>query len=431
LSNAISSVNAASAAFAAIYMANLSTEGAASVMKQKAAMHYGIAVRQIQQDLSSQPHGPVPILISCALLCFAELLQRRQFNALVHLQGAMKLLFSRHQYLTCTRAPERANNNEFQARNGSIPVLEEDNLSLTFMTLDIQKASFALGQSPDLAVYNREPIAHDPSGVQNIHEAEQQLVRLIHSCYHFTAQASDYKYTKCVQSGLTVQQGRHIAALSLWLERFSRELLPTSPDSSHRLSSDTQYHALVLRSQCLSTLIYLCTVLGPHEKSYDLHGESFQRIVRDATIVLANGSGAPTELQQFSPSPGMIQPLFLTATKYRHGLWRRQAIELLRQSGREGPFDGKLLAAVASRAVQIEECEYLPLRSEGILPEHIAEKHRVHGCGIDAEAKDDEPMHSTTVMFSRCHDVEQMVSASVPWDHKSNWDMWDEEVTGF
>lgn len=422
LSNAIPSVNAASAAFAATYMANLSTERPASLIKREAAILYGIAIRQIQQDVSSQLHGPIPTLISCALLGFAELLQRRQYNALLHLQGAMRLLHSRDQHLPGT--------NTSKATDDGIP-FSEDNLSLMFMTLDIQKASFALGQPPDLATCNHQPIPNFQTDVWNINNAEMRLVRLIHSCYHFTAQASEYKYKTCVQPDLAIEQGRHIANLSIWLEALNQNYFPQNSVSSRRPSSDLYHHALVLRSQCLSTLIYLCTILKAHEKSYDLYGDRFQRIVQDAAIVLANKSEAFTRFQQFSPSPGIIQPLFLTATKYRHGVWRRRAIELLRNSGREGPFDGKLLAAVACRAVQIEEDECQPSIETGILSEHIAERHRVHGCGIDAEAKDDEPMQSTTVMFSRCHDVEQMFSTSLPWDDESNWEIWDEEITGF
>jgi hypothetical protein len=45
----------------------------------------------------------------------------------------------------------------------------------------------------------------------------------------------------------------------------------------------------------------------------------------------------------------------LTAIKYRHSARRRQAVELLRSTGLEGPWDGELLAAVASRAIEIEE----------------------------------------------------------------------------
>ena len=423
LSNGIRSVNAAVAALGAIYEANLLIDSASLGSRRRAALQYGIAVGQIQQDISSQLYGPVPTLVSCAVIGLAELLQRRETNALMHLRGAIKILCSRHLYLTQKVASEPLLQKSSDANDANIPVLE-DNLSLMFMTLDIQKACYALGQAPDLAPCSPQSLANDWSSVRNISDSELQLVRLIHSCYHFTAYATQFKY--CEQaSSLVFEQGHQIARLSRWLEGFDQNFFSIEGDWRPEQLPDTRYHALVLRVQCVSTLIYLSTVLMPYETSYDCHGPRFERIVRDAGTVLAHDSRLSTELQQFRPSPGFIEPLFLTATKYRHGSWRREAIELLRQSGREGPFDGKLLAAVASSAVQLEESHCQPPVLGGVLPEHVAERDRVHGCGMDAQAKDDEPMHAVPVRLNRCYDVEQMLSASEAWDHKSNWESLD------
>jgi hypothetical protein len=56
-----------------------------------------------------------------------------------------------------------------------------------------------------------------------------------------------------------------------------------------------------------------------------------------------------------APGPGILQTLFFTAIKYRHSAHRRRAVELLGRTGLEGPWDVKLLVAVASRAIEIEE----------------------------------------------------------------------------
>lgn len=431
LSNAIPSVNAAVAALGAIYEAIFLTSTFASTSKRRAAIQYGRAIHHVQQDLSSQLHGPIPLLLSCALLAFAEVLQRRQYHALMHLQGALRVLHARNECLTKARLPPYVGVNGLGTTDASATGLE-DNLSLMFMTLDIQKASYALGQSPDLSSSHDRHLQDVSLKMENINEAELQLVRVIHSCYHFTSRASEFKYLSraAIPSDLVFEQGRHIAKLSLWLHTLNQDFLSIPPGPNHKLSSDTYHHALVLRTQCLSTLIYLSTILNSHECSYDLHAPRFQQIIQDTTTILAHDSGASSPLRHFRPSPGIVQPLFLTATKYRHTFWRRQAIDLLRRAGREGPFDGKLLAAVASRAVEIEEGECthrLPV-AERILPEHVAEVERVHGCGMDAEAKDEEEMRYATVMFSRCRDVDQMVDGAECWDHEINWIIWDESV---
>ncbi|ERF72554.1 hypothetical protein EPUS_02836 [Endocarpon pusillum Z07020] len=431
LSTAIPSVNAAAAAFGALYEAIVLTGGSSSISKRRAALQYGNAIRHVQQDVAHQLYGPVPLLLACALLGFAELLRCRQYNALMHLQGALRLLRSREEVLTKAKVLDAADPNRSNALEATTATPLEDNLSLMFMTLDIQKASYALGQPPELSVSHLQCQPHVSSSIRNVNEAATQLVRLIHSCYHFTAHASQFKYLSraAIPSDLLLEQGRHIANLSLWLDSLNQDFLLNQPDSSHKLLPEDYCHALVLRTQCLSTLIYLSTVLSAHECSYDLHRPRFQSIVQDAAVVLAQGSGTPSALRQFRPSPGIVQPLFFTATKYRHGDWRRQAIDLLRRSGREGPFDGKLLAAIASRTITIEESTHRPPLTERILPEHITESDRVHGTGIHVEAKDDEEsVPCATVMFSRCKNVEAMLCGSVSWEHERNWDMWNEII---
>jgi hypothetical protein len=82
LNHAIPSVNAAAAALGAIYESTLLPSS--TVSKRSASLHYGIAIRHVQQDVISQFHGPVPLLLSCALLSFVEILRGRQYNALMY-----------------------------------------------------------------------------------------------------------------------------------------------------------------------------------------------------------------------------------------------------------------------------------------------------------------------------------------------------------
>jgi hypothetical protein len=150
---------------------------------------------------------------------------------------------------------------------------------------------------------------------------------------------------------------------------------------------------------------------------------------------VSNNEGITDGLHQYRPGPGILQSLFFTAIKYRHSARRRRAVELLRRTGLEGPWDGKLLAAVASRAVDIEEENLdLPASEElEVLPERIGERDRLHGCGMDSEAVTGKPMNMVTVMFSRCRNVERMVSGRLgqgqaSWDDESHWDIWDEKL---
>jgi hypothetical protein len=58
---------------------------------------------------------------------------------------------------------------------------------------------------------------------------------------------------------------------------------------------------------------------------------------------------------RFTTKPKLIQPLFLTAFKYRHPLYRRGAIALLSIAGRESRWSGRREARVTSRIMELEE----------------------------------------------------------------------------
>jgi hypothetical protein len=400
--------------------------------KSIATKQYDIALLTLQQDVSNQPHGSVPLLLACLMLASAELMQRRQFNALIHLQGAFKILSASDMSRSRTRAPDGTEQifGPGSAKDDS-PATNND-LNLLFQALDVQTAGYVLGRPPDLptSMFDDGRTRSRPFG--SVSEAEARLIPLLHSCYHFTAHASAFKYLShpSIASDVLIEQGRHIARLSQWLEILDHDVLSVRPSAALRMSAKTYSHALMLRAQCLSTIVYASTLLSAHEAAYDLHASRFTQIIEDVATALSNHQDTMTDLHQYRPGPGILQSLFLTAIKYRHSAQRRKAVELLRRSGLEGPWDGKLLAAVASRAIEIEE-ENLDLQASkelGVLPEHISERDRLHGCGIDAEAGPGKPMNMVIVMYSRCRDVERMVSGPLSWNDKSNWDIWDEKL---
>lgn len=431
LSHAIPTVNAAAAAFGAFYELRVMPE--ADRLHSTATKQYEIALLNLQQDISNQPHGSVALLLACVMLASAELMQRRQLNALIHLQGAFKILSASGR----TRSsPTSSHEVEQILTPGSTGAdsnsLTNDDVSLLFEALDVQTAGYVLGRPPDLptSVFDRAGNRSEKLG--SVNEAEARLVPLLHSCYHFTAHATAFKYLPHAPNAsvLLLEQGRHLAHLSQWLEILDRNVLSVQPGAVQQLATKSYSHALMLRAQCLGNLVYASTVLSPYEASYDLHTSRFTQIVEDVATALTNHPDTMADIHQFRPGPGILQALFFTAIKCRHSALRRHAVDLLRRAGLEGPWDGKLLAAVASRAIEIEE-ENLRLSVSqvlDVLPEHISERDRLHGCGIDSEAAPGKPMHTVTVAFSRCRDVERMVSGELPWDDKSNWEMWDETL---
>jgi hypothetical protein len=163
---------------------------------------------------------------------------------------------------------------------------------------------------------------------------------VLHSCYHFNARASPFKYLPraSIPSDILIEQGLHIANLSQWLEVLDHDVLAFRPGAVQKLSAKTHSHTLILQAQCLSTTIYASTVLSPDETSYDFYGPRYRQIIGDVAIALGNHQDTNIYLHQRRPGPGIVEPLFLTAIKYRYSTRRRQAVELLRRTGPGRPM---------------------------------------------------------------------------------------------
>ena len=209
-----------------------------------------------------------------------------------------------------------------------------------------------------------------------------------------------------------MEQGRHIATLTDWLATYDQG------------SQDSVPELPVLRAQCLSTLIYVSTILCPYEITYDLYTTHFRYIIEIAEkIVHERNTESPPILQHFKIQPGLIQPVYLTAMKCRDPQVRRRAVRLLSRLGVEGPWDARVMTRVALRAIEIEEMDE---QKQQQLP--IPEIDRLHGCGIDSLA----PAGKTfpvfiQAYFSLCTGVEQMLQSS-DYEDSEHWTLWSEDL---
>ena len=365
---------------------------------------------------------------------------------------------------------------------------EEDDLTVFFRTIDVQTISYADGLPPEMHIaLVRTPRDTSPSPC--IQRTGRDLIALIQACFCFTSHAAKYTYQPriFIPSELLIEQGRHIAALKQWLRRLDYEILPYVKASTCSASpvSSKYIHCIMLRNLCLSTIIYASTILGPYETRWDGYAREFQEIVTGAEMILDNRrrkqprglTSSSTSAFTFTPSPGIIQPLYLTVLKYRHPRWRRRALELLRQLDKEGPWDGRLMAAVAQRAVELEESELVRAKSPSIgvergdgseddtmdvhLGDMVAEHVRICGCGPDRYGLDDDTdddrasdgewmkewecmsnlgatrmPNTSRVKFGRCRNVDRMLVAGLhrqmpgddaAWFHE-HWERWTETV---
>lgn len=360
---------------------------ASLVQRHQASAQNQQAINALRKELASPSQGLVPVFLACVLLAAAEVLERHLANALVHVKGAF-------QAITCTDVDAFAD------------------LHSLAQSLDLQTSWYMLSEPPRLRTLCEpwDGLRHRYSTT----EIQAGTVALLHSCYHFTGRAGNFKYRSRAHqpASLIMEQSRCIAKLTHWLATYNRQ----TTESILRLPT--------LRAQCLSTLIYVSTILCPHELTYDLYLAHFQQIVEIAEEVVASRSAqSPSLLQHFKFQPGLLQPLYLTAMKCRDPQLRRRAVRTFSCLGVEGPWDARVLTRVAQRAIEIEE---LDEQKQQRLP--IPEVHRLHGCGIDSLA----PAGKTFPIFiqahfSLCTDVEQMLRSDDD-ENSEHWTLWSEDL---
>jgi hypothetical protein len=379
LSTLYPSVNAAVAAFGAAYDSAVLRAGD-SLAEDYSTKQYGIALRLLQHELGRSEPQYAPLLVASTLLASAETIQARQKGALAHVLGAFGIFTNRHnrqQLLPSNVEPVHASG------DGG---LSAENISLLenlCTTLDTQVATFAWGERPHLSA---QPFTQSITGPQNVDELCQELPKLIHIGLHFVAAASEdsLQLKADLSFDLIMKQSQILSWLRKWLDSFS-ELVETN-DNSYGPKTPYGRHLRLLKAQCLAMLLGVSNIRTTLQTSWDKYGPEFEEIVNCAAIVLEGADFPATStssIPSFSPAPGVIQPLFFTARKYRHSLVRRRAISLLRLTGYEGPFSGDFEADLATRFVEIEEARPFSMQlseEEVLLPSNIPDWGRICSC---------------------------------------------------
>ena len=427
--NSISpTVNTAVAALGAVYE-SLFLRKNKYVSRLCNVSRYHRSLATLQRDISHQLHGPIPLFLASIVLAAADVLQRHYTKALMHLQGAFKILASCLYSTKCSYAELSGKVGSSRDCTDSMAEKVQD-LYQVAQALDLQNASYVLSRPPDLPCTFQTEILSPPTRSLLPKDTQMMLLSLLRTCYCFTSQAVSYKYLhySMVPPDLAIEQGRYVALLLQWLAQFELNF-STGSTTAGTMSMQSRRSLLVLWVQCLSTLVHVSTILSPHEKAYDAHAKSFDQILERSTELIFQSQCSPTIPHQFRLLPGVSQALFLTAMKYRHCVRRRRATDLLRLTGTEGPWDSKILVRVAQRAIDIEE-QHLDLdiqnEKEPFL-DFIREEDRLHGCGMSSEFDNQVRSKPVEVHFSHCTD-EDILVAEYHYDEANHWSIWIEII---
>ena len=307
--------------------------------------HYGRAVKHLRTRLSSDDAESYRIiLIVCLILLSFDLLEQRYTGALLHLHHGRRIL----RMLYAPKAPESNHDLLYlPPKTSSI----DDELVISFAQMDLQSTNFG-SKKPQFRLVD-DPHKDDPSdfsipeSFSSADDAGRYVMILMNDCWRLVGIVPDVNELNRSNAQAVAHQGRLLASLKRWEKAFQRgslrpftSVLATDPDARKAIILEI-HHALI-------TIKVAVCLDYPDEMAYDSLLPSFSAIVSQASRLLPN-------LPIFNLDMAIIQPLYNTAIHCRHPEIRRQAVDVLHRSGREGLWDSRLIELAARGVIKCEE----------------------------------------------------------------------------
>jgi Fungal specific transcription factor domain len=340
---------------------------------QHALSLYGNALRQLNQRLSEgskTANARLAIISSILFTCF-EILRRNNMTAVVHYQAGMRELLRQMNLPVADSSTEGTSERMRQE--------ELKDLLRVFARYDIQACTFSKPKADRVNVQ----LDLVPPTSFTLAEVRDHLDDLLISVYQLVkSDLGMYRYwkTEAVPVEWRMRRDEGIATFEGWMNAledfFHTAELKLPPADVKSL--------LGLRLQIKVAIIMLKTCIdsGP-EQSFDAFHHDFEDIVSrvermTTSLNLVEGKPLDNESTSFTMELGIVHPLFFVATKCRHWILRRRAITQLKKAGREGVWEGPIMAILAERLVQIEE--------DGVSNgDEIPEVNRIHDLEKDVD----------------------------------------------
>jgi hypothetical protein len=291
-------------------------------------------------------------------------LQGNDAGALTHLEAGLQVY---NEYLSGQQKPF------LLAKEPEDPIEE---LAMSFKRLDLQ-AAWYIGSYQMKSLAPVDVWGTDSSPFQfdfaSIADARRTLDAITCSVFHFMrSKAEPVKYSgsadhsdtnssdKFMKPGcnsLASQRDVYVKQLYNWEMSFRRFQTKTSRHWSVEERIKICNHWI-----CYNTiLISLSICLSPDETAYDRFLPQFTDILSHVEYIFNPSSPSHTREQRqqsnslFNLEMSIIQPLYFTALKCRDANIRRRAVEFLQRCGKEGVWDGDVMAKVAQYVVTLEE----------------------------------------------------------------------------
>ena len=319
---------------------------------------YGKALRQLNEQLNKPTKTNAKLAVICSILfaCF-EVLRRNNMAAVVHYQQGMRQLM---RQMSRPEADDTAltqySDGTYQAQHRSIPQGELDVIMRVFARYDIQACTFSKESAERLDVDMPQTI---PTSL-TLEQVRNHLDNLLICVYQLIkSDLRMYRYWNESDVPRQWRDRRQEAVLSFsdWLNAIEVFLEKTSAP----VNANERRGLLGLQLQIKVALIMLkmCIDSKP-ETTYDMFVTDFENIVSRVEelfqfLALVDTKPLDQEHTDFSMELGLVHPLFFVATKCRDWNLRRRAVAQLRKAGKEGVWEGPIMAVLAQKVMRLEE----------------------------------------------------------------------------
>ena len=319
---------------------------------------YGKALRQLNEQLNKPTKTNAKLAVICSILfaCF-EVLRRNNMAAVVHYQQGMRQLM---RQMNLPEADDTAvaqySDGTYQAQHRSIPQGELGIIMRVFARYDIQACTFSKDSAERLDIDMPQMI---PTTL-TLEQVRNHLDNLLICVYQLIK--SDLRMYRYWNQSDVPRQWRDrreeaVSTFSDWLNAIEVFLEKTSAP----VDADERRSLLGLQLQIKVALIMLkmCIDSKP-ESTYDTFVADFETIVARVeklfqSLALVDTKPLGQEHTEFSMELGLVHPLFFVATKCRDWNLRRRAIAQLRKAGKEGVWEGPIMAVLAQKVMRLEE----------------------------------------------------------------------------
>lgn len=347
-----------------------------STSYKEAALLYGRTIKALYQRIEdgTGEAGNLAVIASILFACF-EVLRRSNMAALVHYQNGMRALMKQMN----ERDRQGIDNGSVPSNGSTVlrnrPQDDLDRMLRVFARYDIQACTYYKQRAEVLTV----DLSQVPPNEVGLTEVRRYLDNLLIAVYQLVkSDLSMFRYWKRAEVPVDWLDKRDqaIETFQGWLDVLDKSI-PSDAVTlrNHGILASKSILGLILQIKVAMIMLRTCIDCGS-EKTYDQFRPDFEEIVsrvENLTRILDLKEGKPLDRETvpFSMELGVIHPLFFVAWKCRDRQIRRRAMTELRKCGKEGAWEGPIMAVVVEKIAAIEE-EGLPKRAD------IPESARIH-----------------------------------------------------